>query len=37
MDIMTILELIKSIGILLIGIGIIIYSVGALLDRRNKK
>lgn len=36
MDLMAILEIMKSVGVLLIGIGIIIYVIGAFLNgRRN--
>lgn len=36
MDLMTILEIMKSVGVLLIGSGIIIYVIGAFLNgRRN--
>ena len=35
MDFLTILEIIKSIGLMLIGIGLVIYAVGKINERRN--
>ena len=35
MDLMTVLEIIKSVGLLLIGIGLTGYTVGEIIERRN--
>lgn len=36
MDIMAVLRLIKAIGLVLIGAGLIVYSAEAIIDRRRK-
>ena len=35
MNIITVLELIKSIGLILLGIGLILFAVGKIIERRN--
>lgn len=37
MDLMTVLEIIKSVGLLFIGIGLIGYTVGKIIERRNDR
>lgn len=37
MDFLTVIELVKAVGLLLIGIGLICYAVGKIIERRNEK
>lgn len=37
MDFLTVIEFVKAVGLLLIGIGLICYAVGKIIERRNEK
>ncbi len=36
MDFLTIIEIVKAVGLLLIGAGLILYAVGKIIERRNE-
>lgn len=37
MNVMAVLGIVKSVGLMLIGIGLIIYAAGAIIERRNNR
>lgn len=37
MNVMTVLEIVKSAGLMLIGTGLVIYAAGAIIERRNDR
>lgn len=36
MDFLTIIEILKAAGLLLIGAGLVLYAVGKIIERRNE-
>lgn len=37
MNVMTVLDIVKSVGLMLIGIGLIMYAVEAIIERRKDR